>query len=249
MNDSEKNDTNLRETLKLPRLNNNDNPEQDLPELKRQLISRYQKKIKKLENTTVYDVNYLKRLSFSEDLDEFIETYDLSSKYLKDRTSNLDKTVLIKLPTLNKKREKYIEIERWACYLIIIFAAIGMAIIALNIKDSVFSYRETDEITDDVRSLIDPSGEEEEDPVDDPGTSEEEEDDTTTTTTQAPKPKTYSYKLSDFDFDKMKSSKNKDIVGWITVDYTEIDYPIVQGDNNEYYFCRLDLYGFEKRCG
>ncbi len=233
------NKPNLRETLKLPRLSEQDNKEQDLPELKRQLIQRYKKKIKRLENTTVYDVNYLKRLSFSENLDEFIETYDLSSKYLKDRTSNLDKTVLIKLPTLNKKKEKYIEIERWACYLVIVFAAIGMAIIALNIKDSVLSYRQTDEVTDDIRSFVDTTDDDEieiDDQVgEEPEENDNQDDNTTTTTTQPVKPKTYSYNVSDFDFKSMKSSKNKDIVGWMTVDYTSIDYPIVQTDNNDYY--------------
>lgn len=227
-------------TMKLPKLSKQESNEADLPELKRQLISRYRKKIKKLENTTVFDVNYLKRLSFSENLDEFIEEYDLSSKYLKDRTSNLDKTVLIKLPTINKKREKYIEIERWACYLIIVFAAIGMAIIALNIKDSILSYRQTDQETDDIRAFVNPSDDDEiEDPVEDP--IEENEvpvDDTTTTTTtvaQPVKPKKYSYNVSDFDFPKMKSEKNKDIVGWLTVDNTDIDYPLVQGEDNDYY--------------
>ena len=238
----EHNNTNLRETLKLPRLNTQSNSnESDLPELKRQLVKRYQRKIKRLENTTVFDVNNLTRLSFSENLDEFIESYDLSSKYLKDRTSNLDKTVLIKLPTLNKKREKYIEIERWACYLIIIFAAIGMAIIALNIKDSVLSYRQTDEVTDDIRSFVDTdnANEEIEDPTINPVEQEQSFDNSTTTTTTPPatpvKPKTYSYNVSDFDFKSMKNSKNSDIVGWMTVDYTSIDYPIVQTDNNDFY--------------
>lgn len=230
------NNTNLRETLKLPRLNEQENSEQDLPELKRQLIRRYQKKIKKLENTTVFDVNYLKRLSFSENLDEFIETYGLSSKYLKDRTSNLDKTVLIKLPTLNKKREKYIEIERWACYLIIIFAAIGMAIIALNIKDSILSYRQTEQETDDIRSFVNQDDDDPEE-IEEPNENLEDEpqEDTTTTTIQPYKPKTYSYDVSDFDFAKMKKEKNKDIVGWLTVDNTDIDYPLVQGEDNDYY--------------
>ena len=234
-------DNNLRETIKLPRLNNQDTNESDLPELKRQLITRYQKKIKNLESTTVYDINNLKKLSFSNNLDEFIESYDLSSKYLKDRTSNLDKTVLIKLPTLNKKKEKYIEIERWACYLIIIFAAIGMAIIALNIKDSILAYRQTDEVTDDIRSYVNTDNEDSnsnDDTIEDPIEQVEEPEpsvDEQTTTTKQIKPKTYSYNVGDFDFKQMKSEKNKDIVGWITVDYTSIDYPIVQGDDNEYY--------------
>lgn len=240
MNEEHNNSTNLRETLKLPRLNTQDNNESNLPELKRQLVRRYQRKLKRLENTTVYDVNNLTRLSFSENLDEFIESYDLSSKYLKDRTSNLDKTVLIKLPTLNKKREKYIEIERWACYLIIIFAAIGMAIIALNIKDSVLSYRNTDEVTDDIRSFVDQTddsdNQEETDPAPDNGEENQDDDQTTTTTAATPvNPKTYSYNVNDFDFKSMKSSKNSDIVGWMTVDYTSIDYPIVQTNNNEFY--------------
>ena len=37
-----------------------------------------------------------------------------------------------------------------------------------------------------------------------------------------------------FDFDKLKSI-NSDTVGWITVDSTNIDYPIVKSSNNSYY--------------
>lgn len=40
--------------------------------------------------------------------------------------------------------------------------------------------------------------------------------------------------LIDVDFSKLKST-NKDIVGWITVNGTNINYPFVQTDNNDYY--------------
>ena len=40
--------------------------------------------------------------------------------------------------------------------------------------------------------------------------------------------------LIDVDFSKLKST-NKDIVGWITVNGTNINYPFVQTDDNDYY--------------
>jgi len=39
------------------------------------------------------------------------------------------------------------------------------------------------------------------------------------------------------DFTELKS-KNEEIIGWITLDDTMIDYPIVQGSNNSYYLSR-----------
>ena len=51
MNEEHNNSTNLRETLKLPRLNTQDNNESDLPELKRQLVRRYQRKLKNEQTT------------------------------------------------------------------------------------------------------------------------------------------------------------------------------------------------------
>lgn len=40
--------------------------------------------------------------------------------------------------------------------------------------------------------------------------------------------------LIDVDFSKLKST-NEDIIGWITVNGTNINYPFVQTDNNSYY--------------
>ncbi|MCL2300259.1 MAG: class B sortase [Firmicutes bacterium] len=42
--------------------------------------------------------------------------------------------------------------------------------------------------------------------------------------------------------------ENPDIIGWITVPYTNIDYPIVQGKDNSYYL-RRDLNGEPARPG
>lgn len=36
------------------------------------------------------------------------------------------------------------------------------------------------------------------------------------------------------DFDKLKSI-NKDVVGWIVMEGTQVNYPVVQGNNNSYY--------------
>ena len=41
-------------------------------------------------------------------------------------------------------------------------------------------------------------------------------------------------KLPAIDFDKLKNI-NSDIVGWIIMEGTQVNYPIVQGDNNSYY--------------
>ena len=40
----------------------------------------------------------------------------------------------------------------------------------------------------------------------------------------------------------MQSEVNKDIIGWLTVPNTQIDYPFVTAEDNEYYL-RKDLYG------
>ena len=42
--------------------------------------------------------------------------------------------------------------------------------------------------------------------------------------------------------------QNDDVVGWITVDGTQIDYPILQGETNETYL-RHNFYGEESRAG
>ena len=42
------------------------------------------------------------------------------------------------------------------------------------------------------------------------------------------------YKFSDVDFDKL-SKANKEVVAWISVDGTNINYPVVQTDDNDYY--------------
>ncbi len=41
-------------------------------------------------------------------------------------------------------------------------------------------------------------------------------------------------KIPQIDFSKLKEV-NDDIVGWIIMDGTQVNYPIVQGDNNSYY--------------
>ena len=40
--------------------------------------------------------------------------------------------------------------------------------------------------------------------------------------------------IEKIDFDKLRA-KNKDIVGWVYIKRTSIDYPIVQGKDNEEY--------------
>ena len=43
-------------------------------------------------------------------------------------------------------------------------------------------------------------------------------------------------------------AENEDVVGWITVDNTQIDYPIVQGETNNTYLYH-NFYGEESRAG
>ena len=50
---------------------------------------------------------------------------------------------------------------------------------------------------------------------------------------QAPRPN-----RSQMDLDKLRAL-NPDTVGWITMDRTVIDYPVVQGKDNDYYLRRL----------
>lgn len=49
------------------------------------------------------------------------------------------------------------------------------------------------------------------------------------------------------DFEKLKNI-NKDVVGWIKIEGTTIDYPIMQTLNNEYYL-KKDIYGNYEQCG
>lgn len=49
------------------------------------------------------------------------------------------------------------------------------------------------------------------------------------------------------DFEKLKSI-NEEVVGWIKIDGTTIDYPIMQTTNNEYYL-RKDIYNKYEQCG
>lgn len=49
------------------------------------------------------------------------------------------------------------------------------------------------------------------------------------------------------DFEKLKSI-NEEVVGWIKIDGTTIDYPIMQTTDNEYYL-RKDIYNNYEQCG
>ena len=49
------------------------------------------------------------------------------------------------------------------------------------------------------------------------------------------------------DFEKLKNI-NDEVVGWIKIDGTTIDYPIMQTTNNEYYL-RKDIYNNYEQCG
>ena len=49
------------------------------------------------------------------------------------------------------------------------------------------------------------------------------------------------------DFEKLKSI-NPDVVAWIKIDGTTIDYPIMQTTNNEYYL-KKDIYNNYEQCG
>ena len=49
------------------------------------------------------------------------------------------------------------------------------------------------------------------------------------------------------DFEKLKNI-NPDVVGWIKIDGTTIDYPIMKTTNNEYYL-KKDIYNNYEQCG
>lgn len=71
------------------------------------------------------------------------------------------------------------------------------------------------------------------------------DDDSTTTTT------TTTTTVYDIQYEKVFSTLqgiNKDTVGWLTVNNTKIDYPVVQGKDNDYYLKR-DYYQSKNRHG
>ena len=55
------------------------------------------------------------------------------------------------------------------------------------------------------------------------------------------------YVFDNIDFDALRAI-NPDACGWISIDGTNIDYPILQGNDNEEYLNR-DIYGTESRLG
>lgn len=72
------------------------------------------------------------------------------------------------------------------------------------------------------------------------------DDDSTTTTTTTTTTTVY-----DIQYEKVFSTLqgiNKDTVGWLTVNNTKIDYPVVQGKDNDYYLKR-DYYQSKNRHG
>lgn len=55
------------------------------------------------------------------------------------------------------------------------------------------------------------------------------------------------YEFKDVDFDSL-AEQNDDIVGWIQIDNTNVDYPIYQDDDNEFY-SHHDVDGHPKKSG
>ena len=53
--------------------------------------------------------------------------------------------------------------------------------------------------------------------------------------------------IKTIDFDKL-TQINEDVIGWISIEDTVINYPILQADNNEYYL-KKDLYKKDNSCG
>ena len=67
------------------------------------------------------------------------------------------------------------------------------------------------------------------------------------TPTASPEPVTDDANWPEVDFEELKKL-NGDVVGWIYIENTNINYPILQGDDNQYYLNRL-ISGEENREG
>lgn len=112
------------------------------------------------------------------------------------------------------------------CMVMIIFACVGFVSTEqylLN-KDKT----KTEEITKQYESVIDVPVVEEEKVVEEPVVNEASPE-VTTPSYVSPYYKTYSH-----NFEELKNI-NSDTVGWITVNNTKVNYPVVKSNNNDYY--------------
>lgn len=213
-----------------------------LPKIKSDLVSKYKTKISNLENTSIFNLSTLKTISFPSNLDDFIEKYDISDliRPLKSEDiDTIDKSVLIKLPSIGKKNF-YIQMEKFFYRTVLAISVLGIFIVGFQIMSSIKSYYATQKEIERVQSIANSVPEFNiisdnlEIQIDDISF----EDDDETYEVKDDKSNIYniysSYTKDSINFQDLYAI-NGDTEGWLIVQGTDINYPIVRAEDNDFY--------------
>lgn len=127
--------------------------------------------------------------------------------------------------TNNKKQKKRRKLKRWVWIVVLLILLIIILICTCKIVLWLNDNKNTKNIINDINDITDITYKEDVDETEYLGEEEDINND-------------YWYfikfPLIDVDIEKLKE-KNKDTIGWINVNNTNINYPYVQTTNNEYY--------------
>ena len=196
--------------------------------------NNYLEKIK-IEKYSKEIIEYLKELikgkniSLSVINDSNIEEKDF--KYLKnikkETKLNLELEYSNEYKQKNIFKQLNVNLLR-LCMIMIIFACVGFVSTEQYLLNK--DKNKTEEITKQYETIVDvPVVEEEEEVVEESVINEEVPPLATTPTYISPYYKTYNYNIKEL------KSINPDTVGWITVNNTKVNYPVVKANDNDYY--------------
>lgn len=191
----------------------------ELPKFNTEIINHYKSKIDDLENTTILDLSSFKTIEFtSSDKNEceyeFLESADVN-------LSNLEKTILIRVPSFVKNKKRYLQIEKYALYIIIAFSILSTTLIGMHLFTTIKSYDNTTKEIENINTYRNISSDDSNKEI-----SVMNDNDTSS--------KTSNDNTMEMDFTKLKEI-NSDLEGWIKVENTNIDYPFVKTSDNDYY--------------